>query len=116
MLSPSILRRLKKILGEDAVLHGPEDVMLYEYDAGLAHGTPGAVAFPQTREQVSELCRLASREGLALVPRGAGTGLSGGSVSREGGIVLVFSRMNRILELDIANQRALVQPGVVNLE
>ncbi len=116
MVSPSILRHLKIILGEDGVLERPEDVMLYEYDAGLAQGTPGAVVFPQTREQISELCKLATREGVPLVPRGAGTGLSGGSVSREGGVVLVFSRMNRILELDIRNQRAVVQPGVVNLE
>ncbi len=90
--------------------------MLYEYDAGLSTGTPQAVVFPETTEQVSRIARLATREGVSLVPRGAGTGLSGGSIPRQGGIVLVFSRMNRILEIDVANQRAIVQPGAVNLE
>jgi glycolate oxidase len=112
----AVLEELRDIAGARAVLHRPEDVMLYEYDAGLSTGTPRAVVFPETTEQVSRIARLCSREGVSLVPRGAGTGLSGGSISRDGGIVLVFSRMNRILEIDPLNQRAVVQPGVINLE
>ena len=111
-----VLRELRKIVGANAVLDSPEDLMLYEYDAGLARGTPGAVVFPQTTQQVAEIARLASRRGVSLVPRGAGTGLSGGAISRDSGIVLAFSRMNRIIEIDAPNQRAVVQPGVVNLE
>jgi glycolate oxidase len=112
----AVVKELRKIVGADAVLDRPEDVMLYEFDAGLSTGTPGAVVFPETTEQVSQIAKLSSREGISMVPRGAGTGLSGGSISRDGGIVLVFSRMNKVLEIDLLNQRAVVQPGVVNLE
>ncbi len=90
--------------------------MLYEYDAGVARATPGLVVFPQTTEHVSAVVRAAREAQVSIVPRGAGTGLSGGSISRDGGIVMVFSRMNRILELDLMNLRAVVQPGVVNLD
>jgi glycolate oxidase len=90
--------------------------MLYEYDAGLSTGTPEVVVFPETTEQVSQIASLASRMNVPLVPRGAGTGLSGGSIPRAGGIVLVVSRMTSILEIDAPNRRAVVQPGVVNLD
>src|SRR5205085_1512824 len=92
------------------------DLMLYEYDGSLARGEPKYVVFPQTAQQVSEIVKLARRERLPIVPRGAGTGLSGGSIARSGGIILAFARMNRILEIDIPNLRATVQPGVVNLD
>ena len=116
MIAASIERQLKKIVAADGVLLRPEDLMLYEYDAGLSTGSPAAVVLPRTAQQVSEVVRLAAKTGLSIVPRGAGTGLSGGSVSRDAGLVLVFSRMNRILEIDPANLRAVVQPGVVNLD
>jgi glycolate oxidase len=112
----AVVKRLRKIAGADAVLDHPEDLMLYEYDAGQARATPRAVAFPRTTEQVSAIMKLATETGVPIVPRGAGTGLSGGSIAREGGIILGFARMNRILEIDLANQRAVVQPGVVNLD
>jgi glycolate oxidase len=112
----AVVKRLKKIAGADAVLEREEDLMLYEYDAGFSRGTPRAVVFPRTTKQVSQIMRLAVESGMPIVPRGAGTGLSGGSIARSGGIVLGFSRMNRILEVDLANQRAVVQPGVVNLD
>ena len=94
----------------------PEELMLYEYDAGVDKGHPGAVVFPQNTEQVSRVMRLASEHKIPVVPRGAGTGLSGGAIARQESIVLAFARMNKILEIDVANQRAVVQPGVVNLE
>ncbi len=112
----AVLKRLKKIAGRDAVLDRREDLLLYEYDGGLAKGTPQAVVFPRTTEQVAQIMRLATEAGVAVVPRGAGTGLSGGSVPCDVAIVLGTSRMNRILEIDLPNQRAVVQPGVVNLE
>ena len=90
--------------------------MLYEYDAGVDKGHPGAVVFPQNTEQVSRVMRVASEHKIPVVPRGAGTGLSGGAIARQESIVLAFARMNKILEIDVANQRAVVQPGVVNLE
>ena len=112
----SVVKELRRIVGAESVLDRPEELMLYEYDAGLSTGTPGAVVFPETTEQVSQVVKLAARNRISIVPRGAGTGLSGGSISRDGGIVLVFSRMNKVLEIDLENQRAVVQPGVVNLE
>ncbi len=112
----SAISRLRRLLGNENVLARFEDVLLYEYDAGVDKGTPGAVVFPATTKEVSEIVRIAATEGISLVPRGAGTGLSGGSIAREGGIVVVFTRMNNILEIDFENERAIVQPGVVNLD
>src|SRR5437763_1082382 len=112
----SFVRHLKKIAGSDAVLERAEDLMLYEYDGGIHTSAPRAVVFPQTTEQVAGIVRLAGENGFPIVPRGAGTGLSGGALARNGAVVLAFARMNRILEIDPANQRAVVQPGVVNLD
>ncbi len=112
----AIRAKLTAICGSRAVLHSKEDLLLYEYDAGLARARPDFVVFPSTTEQVAAVVALASESGLPVVARGAGTGLSGGAIPRSGGIVLAFARMNRILEVDVANQRAVVQPGVVNLE
>lgn len=112
----SLVQQLQSIAGKNGVLYEPEDLMLYEYDGGTRRATPDAVVFPSNTEQVVELAKLATREGLPLVPRGAGTGLSGGSIPITGGIVVGFSRMNRILELDLENLRAVVQPGVVNAD
>ncbi len=116
MSLPAVIVELRRIAGPDAVLHRPEDLMLYEYDAGVRKSTPGAVVFPQNAQQVSQIMRAASAEHIPVVGRGAGTGLSGGAISRQGGIVIVFSRMNRVLEVDAENLRAVVQPGVVNLQ
>jgi glycolate oxidase len=115
-MDSSVIRQLRRIVGQDAVLDRPEELMLYEYDAGVDKGHPGAVVFPQNTEQVSRVMRLASEHKIPVVPRGAGTGLSGGAIARQESIVLAFARMNKILEIDVANQRAVVQPGVVNLE
>ncbi len=106
--------QLRAIVGRDAVLDRPEDLMLYEYDGGVRTSTPDAVVFPQDTEQVSRIVKFAARERVPIVPRGAGTGLSGGAIPTEGGILVAFSRMNRILEVDAENMRAVVQPGVVN--
>ena len=113
---PGVLDDLRKIAGRDAVLDRPEDLMLYEYDAGVRKSTPGAVVFPTNTQQVSEIMRLASANHIPVVGRGAGTGLSGGAISQAGGLVIAFSRMNRILDVDVENARAVVQPGVVNLQ
>ncbi len=114
MQIPAVVDQLRKIAGRDAVLDRPEDLMLYEYDAGVRKRTPAAVVFPQNTEHVSQIMRLASSSGFPVVARGAGTGLSGGAIPPEGGVVVAFSRMNRILEVDAENMRAVVQPGVVN--
>ncbi len=103
-------------MGREAVLSRPEDLMLYEYDALSALRTPDAVVFPTTTEQVVRLVKLAADQKTPIVPRGAGTGLSGGAVVTEGGIVISLARMKKILEIDLESQRARVQPGVVNTD
>ena len=114
-LSP-LQRELSGILGPDGYLWRPEDLMLYEYDGLSSQRVPDAVVFPTSTEQVVRIVKLAAREKIPVIARGAGTGLSGGAVVTEGGVVVSFARMKRILEIDIENQRARVQPGVVNLD
>ncbi len=76
----ALANQLRAITGRDYVLDRPEDLMLYEYDGGVRTSTPDAVVFPQATEQVSRIVKLAARERIPVVPRGAGTGLSGGAI------------------------------------
>jgi len=115
-MDKKLVRELEEALGKDAVLWKTEDLMLYEYDGSVEQARPEYVVFPRSTRDVVQIMLLANRFQVPLVGRGAGTGLSGGALARHGGILLVFSRMNRILELDFENQRAVVQPGVVNLD
>jgi glycolate oxidase len=115
-MQPQLIRELVSLLGPSAVLSAVEDLMLYEYDGSVELGSPKCIVFPSTTQEVSEIVRLANRYRTPIVGRGAGTGLSGGAIARSGGIMIVFSRMNRILEIDSPNLRAVVQPGVVNLD
>ncbi len=115
-LNPELLRALERLLGRDAVLSSREDLLLYEYDGSVEVARPQCVVFPRSTADVVEIVHLANQFKTPIVGRGAGTGLSGGALAREGGVLAVFSRMNRILEIDIENRRAVVQPGVVNLE
>ncbi len=115
-MTASLLRDLITFLGPDNVLHQREDLMLYEYDGSVEKGRPDVVVFPHTTGEVSRIVKLAARHQVPIVGRGAGTGLSGGALARGGGVMIVFARMNHILEIDLENQRAVVQPGVVNLE
>lgn len=115
-LPVSLVTALRKHLGMAGVLTEATDLKLYEYDGGVDKALPAIVVFPRTTDDVVFITRKAAEFGVPLVGRGAGTGLSGGSIPRSGGIVVSFSRMNRILEIDIPNERVLVQPGVVNLD
>jgi len=103
-------------LGADAVKTAPEDLSVYAFDAYTDGRLPAAVVLPAGVRDVSAAVRIAREFGEPIVPRGAGTGLCGGAVPVEGGVVISFARMNRLLELDAANQRARVQPGLINLE
>ena len=115
MIEKAILTMLEEIVGEQFVLTDPADLLLYTYDASLHSGRPDAAVLPENTEQVSAVMALAHAEGIPTVARGGGTNLSGGSVATRGGIVLVLSRMTRILEIDIPNQRAVVEAGLYNL-
>ncbi|MGD1096203.1 MAG: FAD-linked oxidase C-terminal domain-containing protein [Bryobacteraceae bacterium] len=113
---PELLTAVEKILGPGGYLHKPEDLTLYEYDGGIDKARPDLVVFPQSTEDVVAIVKLAASLQIPIVGRGAGTGLSGGAIARAGGIIISFARMNRILEIDLPNERAVVQPGVVNLD
>src|SRR3989442_3056062 len=111
----AVVRELSTLLGARHVLYTPYDLMLYEYDASIDRSTPDIVVLPATTEEVAAIVKIAARHNVPVVPRGAGTGLSGGAIPIYGGIMIVFARMNRILEIDYTNLRAVVQPGLVNL-
>ncbi|MEZ5403603.1 MAG: FAD-linked oxidase C-terminal domain-containing protein [Bryobacteraceae bacterium] len=107
---------LRAKFGEARVLDKPEDLTLYEYDGGVDKARPDMVAFPLSTDDVVTVVNTARQYGLTIVGRGAGTGLSGGAIPRTGGITMSFARMNRILEIDLPNERMVVEPGVVNLD
>ena len=111
-----LVKQLQHIVGKRSVIHHPDDLLVFEYDGSVDRGLPAAVAFPASTEEVSRVVELAGREGLPVIPRGAGTGLSGGAIASEGGIELALTRMRSILEIDPLNRIAVVEPGVVNLD
>src|SRR4030081_2343929 len=111
----SIVDELKKLLPEERVLWRDYDLMLYEYDGSIDKHRPLAVVFPLSTQEVSDTVRLCHRFNIAYTARGAGTGLSGGAIPAQGGVLISLARMNRILEIDVPNMRAIVEPGVVNL-
>jgi len=111
-----VINRLQQILGAPGVTEDETDLLVYECDAlTLFKNKPDVVVFPQTTEQVAQIVRVANEYRIPFVPRGAGTGLSGGAVAMEGGIIIELQRMNRILSIDPDNRVAVVQPGVVNI-
>jgi glycolate oxidase len=113
---PNLAAAIENVVGPHGYLHRPEDLTLYEYDGGIDKARPDLVVFPQSTAEVAAIVKLAVAHNVPIVGRGAGTGLSGGAIARAGGIIVSFARMNRILEIDLANERAIVEPGVVNLD
>jgi glycolate oxidase len=112
----ALRQELEAIVGRGAVLSDPDELLVYESDGlTLFRALADFVVFPTSAEHVSEIVKLANRESIPFVARGAGTGLSGGCLPSEGGIVLSLMRMNRVLEVDYDNQFAVVEPGLVNL-
>ncbi len=115
MLHPTIIAELREAVGVDGLITGASQLQTYECD-GLTNFRvlPGAVVLPRTTEQVQAVVRICARHKLPFVSRGAGTGLSGGALPAEGGVVISLARMNRILEVDYANHYVIVEPGVIN--
>src|SRR3989441_677244 len=111
-----ILDQFRAIVGDDGLISQPEQLHTYECD-GLTNFRviPAAVLLPTSTEQVQAVVRVCHKERIPFVARGSGTGLSGGALPIENGIVISLARMNRILEIDIPNARVLVEPGVINL-
>src|SRR3989449_3462844 len=109
-------RELETVVSPGAGLSDPAELLVYESDGlPLFRALADFVVFPTSAEQVAAIVKLANRESLPFVARGAGTGLSGGCLPAEGGIVISLMRMNRILEIDYDNLLAVVEPGLVNL-
>lgn len=116
MVTQSLLKELTRLVGRENILSDRKDLIAYSYDATPRQEMPEVVVFPRHTADVSAVMKLAYREKVPVVPRGAGTNLSGGTIPVKGGIILEFSRMNRILEINTADRRAVVEPGVVNLD
>jgi glycolate oxidase len=115
-LTRAFLAELEAIVGRDGLVVSTEGRLVYECDMHTFYkGAPDAVVLPTTAEQVREIARVCRRAGTPLVPRGSGTGLIGGAMAPRGGVMVSTTRMNRILELDLPNRCALVQPGLINL-
>lgn len=108
-----LVSTLQEIVGPDNVLTAQEDLLAYSYDGTPAlQYLPEAVVFPTSTEQVREVLRVAAQKAIPVVPRGSGSGLSGGSVPHKGGLVLCLTKMNRIIELDPANLTLFAEAGV----
>ncbi|MGH9631568.1 MAG: FAD-linked oxidase C-terminal domain-containing protein [Bryobacteraceae bacterium] len=116
MIAAEARGKIVELLGPRGILESPEDLKLYEYDGGVDKARPELVAFPKSTQDVVAILKTTREHGIPIVGRGAGTGLSGGAIPRAGGIIISFARMNRILEIDLENERAMVEPGVVNLD
>ncbi len=114
--SASLIEDLRAIVGRRHVLVEPEDVIVYEQDGSILQVMPEVVVLPGTAAEVSAVVRAAKRANVPIVPRGSGTGLAGGAVPAEGGVVLSLARLNRILEIDLPNRVMVVEPGVINLD
>ena len=111
-----LIDRLKEIVGPEYVLDSDMDLTLYGYDASLIKAKPDVVVLPNSTEEVSRIATLAHQERIPVIGRGSGTNLSGGTIPVKGGIVIHFSRMNRILEIDLPNRTVTVEPGVITLD
>jgi glycolate oxidase len=116
VLSPALRSELESIVGADAIITSPEGRLTYECDMHVFYkGQPDVVVLPTSREQVVEVVAACRRARVPIVPRGSGTGLIGGAMAPHGGVMVGMNRMNRILEIDVPNRCAVVEPGLINL-
>src|SRR6185295_13208487 len=115
MLAPSLLERLRVLVGADGVIDRPEALLVYECDGyTLERAAPEVVVLPRTPAAVADVVRCLAETGIAFVPRGAGTGLSGGTLPVQAPVMICTSRLQRIEAIDVQNRRVVVQAGVVN--
>ena len=115
-VNSALINRLQDIVGPDAVLTTPSDLTVYECDGyTIEKNKPDVVVFPTTTDQVTAVVRLCNEADVPFVPRGAGTSLAGGCLPVGGGVMIALTRMKRILEVNLRDRYAVVEPGVVNL-
>ena len=111
------LSELERIVGTEGMVRDQAELITYESDGLVSHRSrPGVAVLPRTAEQVQAIVRLCHRSDVPFVARGQGTGLSGGALPHPQGVLIVMTRMNRILDIDLPNQRITVEPGVMNLD
>jgi glycolate oxidase len=113
LLDKGLIKEITAIFGPENVLSSREDLTCYGYDATNLEFLPGLIAFPNSVKEISEILILANKHQFPVVPRGMGTGFSGGSIPVRGGVILVMTRFNRILEIDAENLISTVEPGVI---
>jgi len=114
-LDSCVVEKLRSVVGERFVLTDPDELMVYESDALTIHKCPPtAVVIPGSAEEVAAAVKVLADARVPFAPRGAGTGLSGGALSRSGSVIFEMARLNRILEIDYENRTATVEPGVIN--
>lgn len=109
----AIIREIASVVGRDHITTAEEDLLCYAYDATNRRYRPDAVVFPENTNEVSAIMRIAGSSRVPVVPRGAGTGMSGGALAVAGGLVMVMTRLNRILSIDEDNLIAVAEPGVI---
>src|SRR5262249_6509287 len=113
---PSLVDALRTIVGVDGVLSAHSDLIVYECDGFVIEkNCPDVAVFPRTTAQVQAIVRLCNEYDVPFLPRGAGTSLAGGCLPVGGGVMIVLTRMKEILEINLRDRYAIVQPGVVNL-
>ena len=111
----TLIKEMTRLVGAQHVLYEDADLIGYEYAATIERARPEVVVLPANKEQVAEVVAICREYDRPIVPRGSGSGLSGGAVPVKGGVVIVLTRLNEIVKIDTANQMAVVQPGVINL-
>ena len=112
----ALIPAMTRICGAAGVVHEPSQLATYECDGLTSHRTaPALVVLPETAEQVAAVVQACAGAGVPFVARGSGTGLSGGALPRSDGVLIVTSRMRRVLDIDPVSRRAIVEPGVTNL-
>ena len=114
MISTATLSKLSKVVGPDRLKTDPVSLAAHSFDGYVAEGFPGAVVFPKTTAEVSQIMAIASDGKIPVTARGSGTNLSGGAIPVQSGLVLCLTQMNQIIEISTADRYAIVQPGVVN--
>jgi len=112
-MQDAVIKEICALVGPAHLLTSPEDCWTYAYDATDQAHAPEAVVFPGSAAEISQIIKLANQHRFPVTPRGAGTGRSGGAVPIEGGVVLVLTRLNRIIEINRADLVAVVEPGVI---
>ncbi len=117
MIDQNILNQFKNIVGPNDFWDQPTDLALYAFDSSVEKPVlPDVVVRPKNNEEVAAICKLCNDNSIPLITRGAGTNLAGGTIPVTGGCVMVLTRMNQILEINVEDMYAVVQAGAITLD